>query len=238
MTAHIADALARIEARAEDVRHIFESGFEPEDARSRQLSTSAMPVLDPLSVVAPDGTYFAGAAGRGRLLFTRDGAFTFADGRLLGRDGAEILGFRDDAKRPTPLCADPLDVALGRVSGAQIETDGSLTYERSVVDPRSGERRLERVVVGRLALARFPAGTQPLRRDPTHVVAPPGIEPMLGRAGDAGFGTLGTFARDRGKLNPLAGLDRLEEAYLAFDAIRASRMARNGLDRTALDLVK
>jgi len=236
MIAHIADALARIEARAEDVRHIFEGGFEPGETRA--LDRSVVPLLDPLSVVAPDGTYFTSAIGEGRLAFTRDGAFTFADGALRGRDGALILGFRDGTKKPVPLRADPLDVALGRISGAHIEPDGSLAYERSSVDPRSGERRLERVVVGRIALARFPAGTQPLRRDPTHVVAPPGVEATIGPAGGNGFGPLTIFARELGRLNPLAALDRLEEAYLAFDALRATRMADGGLERTALDLVK
>jgi hypothetical protein len=61
---------------------------------------------------------------------------------------------------------------------------------------------------------------------------------MLGRAGDNAFGSLTTFARDLGRLDPLAGLDRLEEAYLSFEAIRAAGAAHGGLERTALDLVK
>jgi hypothetical protein len=234
----IADAVARVEARAQEVQHLFEGGFEPDDARSVRRATTTLPSLDPLSVAAPDGAYFVALDERGRSIFTRDGVFSFADGTLRGRDGSPVLGFRDDAGKPAPLRADPLDVALGRVAGARLERDGSLTYERSLVDPRSGERRVERVVVGRVALGRFSAGTQPLRRDPTHVVAPSGVQPMLGRAGDNAFGSLTTFARDLGRLDPLAGLDRLEEAYLSFEAIRAAGAAHGGLERTALDLVK
>jgi hypothetical protein len=238
MISSIADALARIEARAEDVGHLFESGFEPGDARSLQRGSHTMPFLDPLGVVAPDGAYFVALDARGRSVYTRDGAFSFADGVLRGGDGSAILGFRDGDTKPAELRADSIDVALGRVADAAIDGDGTLAYRRSFVDPRNGERRTERVVVGRVALARFPAGTQPVRRDPTHVVAPPGVAAIVGRAGDGGFASLTTFARDLGRLDPLAGLDRLGEAYLSFEAIRASGIARHGLERVALDLVK
>ncbi len=237
MIAPIADALARIEARAEDLQHLFEGGFEPGDARSMR-ATNALPYLDALSVVAPDGAYFVALDARGRSTFTRAGEFSFDDGTLRGRDRTPVLGFRDGGASPVPLRADPVDIALGRVAGAAIESDGTLAYQRSVVDPRSGERRAERVAIGRLALARFPAGTQPLRRDPTHVVAPPGVAPTVGRAGENPFGRLTTFARDLGRLDPLAGLERLEEAYLSFEAMRAANFARGSLERGALDLVK
>jgi len=237
MIVPIGDALARIEARADDLQHLFEGGFEPGDARSLR-APSALPYLDPLSVVAPDGAYFVALDARGRSSFTRDGAFSFDDGTLRGRDGSAILGSRPGGDSPVPLRADAVDLALGRVTSASIGRDGTLAYERSVVDPRSGERRTERVVVGSLALARFPAGTQPLRRDPTHVVAPPGVAPVFGRAGGDEFGALTNFARDRGRLDPLAGLERLEEAYLSFEAIRAAGFAHAGLERGALDLVK
>jgi hypothetical protein len=237
MIAPLGDALARIEARAADLQHLYEGGFEPGDARSLR-GTEALPYLDPLSVVAPDGSYFVALDARGRSSFTRDGGFSFADGTLRGRDGNAVLGFRQAGASPAPLRAGAVDLALGHIAGAAIDRDGTLAYERSVVDPRTGERRSERVVVGSLALARFPAGTQPLRRDPTHVVAPPGVAPALGRPGDAAFGTVTTFARDRGRLDPLAGLDRLEEAYLSFEAIRAAGFAHVNLERGALDLVK
>ena len=42
----------------------------------------------------------------------------------------------------------------------RIERDGSFVYGRVTVDPRSGSRKTQRVVAGRIALARFPAGTR------------------------------------------------------------------------------
>jgi hypothetical protein len=233
----IADALGRIEQQAQDVFGGFEPGFEPADARTKRHGAASAPSLDPLSVVAPDGSYFVSENGSG-LGFSRDGSFAFDDGTLRARDGAPVLGYGADAKKPSPLRADPLDVALGRVANPRIARDGTLSYERSSLDPRTGERRFERVAVGRIALARFPAGTQPVRRDAVHVVAPRGVAASLGRAGESGSGFLTPFARDLGGVDMAAGLDRLQEAYLAFEALRTAGLARAGLERGAMDLVK
>jgi hypothetical protein len=200
-------------------------------------NAGSAPSLDPLSVVAPDGAYFVAENGSG-VTFSRDGSLTFDDGTLRARDGAQILGYGAGSKEPLPLRADPLDIALGRVGNPRIDRDGTLSYQRSSLDPRTGERRFERVSVGRIALARFPAGTQPLRRDAVHVVAPRGVTPAIGRAGESGTGSLTPFARDLGRIDMAAGLDRLQEAYLSFEALRTAGQARAGLERGAMDLVK
>jgi hypothetical protein len=233
-----ADALARIAARAQDVRHSFDPGFEPQDPAlvRREVVTTAS--LDPLSVSAPEGTYFLTGAPENRARLSRDGGFSFEDGTLRSRDGAPVRGFLSGGQEAVPLRADPIDVALGRVADPRIERDGSLVYDRTFVDPRGGNRRVERVVVGRVALARLPAGTLPVRQDDSHVDAPPGVAPVLGRPGDAGIGPLQTFARDLGRVDPLAGLERLREAYVSFEAIRAAGAARGGLEQTAMDLLK
>jgi hypothetical protein len=236
IAAATADALTRVEMRAQDVFHAFESGFEPEDARVAQRGTNSVAALDPLSVVAPDGAYFARSDSTGTT-YSRDGRFVFDDGTLRGHDGAPILGYTENGTLG-PLRADPVDVALGRHRNARLDRDGTLSYERSSLDPRSGERRFERVVIGRVALARFPAGTQPLRRDALHVLAPRGVKASLGRPGEAGFGGLTLFARDLGRLDPVAGLMRLQEAYLSLEALRAAGQVRAGLDREAMNLVK
>jgi hypothetical protein len=233
-----ADALARIASLAQDVRHSFEPGFEPQDSAVARRGLATTPSLDPLSVVAPEASYFLTGAPESGVRFSRDGGFTFEDGTLRARDGEAVYGFAAEGSEATPLRADPIDVALGRVSGARIERDGLLIYERNSVDPRGGERRVERVAVGRIALARFPAGTQPVRFDEAHVGAPAGVAPTLGRAGEGGFGALQTFARDLGRVDPLAGLERLREAYVSFEAIRAAGSARGGLEQTAMDLLK
>ncbi len=191
----IADALSRIEDRSGDLVHIFDAGFEPDDSRLAQRGPNAVPALDGLSLVAPDGAYFVSAGLDGRMVFSRDGAFTFDDGTLRTRDGLPVLGYSGESKTPAPLAADRLDSSLRRVGEARIERDGSLSYERSSVDPRSMQRRSEHVVVGRVALARFPAGTQPVRRNGGGVMAPHGVSPSVGSPGSEGFGFVTPFAR-------------------------------------------
>ena len=66
------------------------------------------------------------------------------------------------------------------VGDVRVEDDGSLAYTRASIDPRTRERSLERTVVGRVALARFPAGGTPQRIDATHFSAVAGVVPHLG----------------------------------------------------------
>jgi hypothetical protein len=190
-----------------------------------------------LSVVAPDGSYFV-TENPGGVSYSRDGSFTFDDGTLRARDGAPVLGYGNGTKQPMQLQADPLDVALRRVANPRIDRDGTLSYERSSLDPRTSERRFERVRIGRIALARFPAGTQPVRRDALHVVAPRGVTASLARPGESEFGFVTPFARDLGRVDMVAGLERLQEAYLCYQALHSAGQARVGLERSAMDLVK
>ncbi len=232
-----AAALERIAERADDLRGAFVPGFEPRESSGATRALQLTRDLNPLSVVAPADTFFVSAGPNGAR-FSRDGGFAVADGQLRTRDGAAVLGFVDGANAPAPLRLDPIDVALGRVSGARIEPDGTFAYQRAGVDPRSGARRSERVVAGRLALARFPAGTAPVRGDATHVEAPSGVPPAFGRPGEGGFGLLQPFARDLGRVDPIGNAQRLGEAYLSFEALRAAGSARNDFAHVALDLVK
>jgi hypothetical protein len=93
-------------------------------------------------------------------------------------------------------------------------------------------------VVGRVALARFPAGTQPVRVDAVHVAAPAGVRAQVGVPGDGYFAPLVPHARDLGGVDIVAGLEKMREAYEAFDALRAAHQARGTLEKSALDLVK
>jgi hypothetical protein len=231
-----AAALRRITQRAEDLRNAYEPGFEPGDVHAPR-ATNAARSLDPLSAAAPPGCWFA-VAGPAGVRFGRDGGFTLADGTLRARDGAEVLGFASGSATLGPLRADPVDVALGRVSDARLEADGTLSYARNALDPRSGARRSERVELGRVALVRFPAGTEPVRADSGHVGAPPGVTARYGRPGDVDFPALRTFARDLGGVDPLGGVRRLQEAYLSFEALQAAERQRRSFDRVAGDLIK
>ena len=82
-----------------------------------------------------------------------------------------------------------------------LEDDGVLAYTRASIDPRTRERSVERVVVGRVALARFPAGGNPQRLDATHFGAVAGVVPHVGVPADGGFAALATRARDVGNVD-------------------------------------
>ena len=238
---NVSGVFARIAERQRDVLHAFEPGFEPE--RSDVAGhTGAQPDANPLHVVAPDGTYFvaAGAGAGAPVAFSRAGAFDVVAGELrFAGDTRAVLGFAIGRTGAiVPLRADPYDRALGRVSDARVDADGTFGYTRTTVDPRTGEARAERVAVGRVALARFPAGTQPERVDATHVRAPHGVAAVFGLPGDGRFASLTTHARDLGRVDILAGLERMRDAYDDLDAIRASNKAHGAVDRTTMDLLK
>ena len=235
----LADAFARIGAYQQDLLDAFRPGFEPRSNDAAASVAQRLPSLDPLSVVAPEGSYFVSVAPDGSPRLSRDGSFAFAGGELRASDGAPVLGFGlGERGAPAPLRVDPVDAALGRVADPRIGADGTVSYARTTVDPRGGERRSERVALGRLALAKLPAGTQPVRLDATHVVAPSGVAALVGVPAEGAFAPLVTNARDLGRIDPAAGLQRLQEAYLAFEALQAAQHSRGAAEQATLDLVK
>jgi hypothetical protein len=234
------DALDRIASRAQDVRDAYRTGAVPFNDDVRSAGTVAM-TTDPMSAAAPPGAWFVIRGIDGERAFTRDGALDLRAGVLRNRDGADVLGYpAGDARGtvPSTLRLPETDRALGRAGDARVESDGTVVYTRAAIDPRTGERGAERVVIGRLALARFPAGSAPARLDATRFGAPPGVVPHLGTPGDGTFPPLSTSSRDAGAIDLDTGLQRLSEAYLAFEAIGAAQRARYGVDKTTLDLVK
>ncbi len=230
LNAATARALADVAARAGDVLHAYDPGY------SAQFGDSAgnervVRERDPLAVAAPPGDYFIVSSPDGERRYTRDGRMRFADGGLQNAEG-DVLGFAPDGREgavPQPLRADPVDAALGRAHDVRIEPDGSVVYTRTAIDPRTMQRGTQRVVVGTLALARFPAGTNPARAQ---------VAPHVGVPGEAGFAALATGARGLGPVDINLGIAKLQEAYLAFDALRAAQKARLQLDKGAMDLVK
>lgn len=230
--------LANIAARERDVRNAYQPGFVPE-ANDVARAPRAIATQDPLSVVAPQGAYFLTKDAAGRIAFSRDGTFALVDGELRAPDGRPVLGFSlGNRTALAPLHVDPYDRALGRVAGARIDADGSLAYERTSIDPRNGERRAERIVVGKIAVARFPAGTQPVRLDAVHVVPPQGIKARVGAPGEGDFASLVPHARDLGGVDIVAGLEKMKEAYESLDVLSAAHHAHGSTEKVALDLVK
>ncbi|HTW83737.1 MAG TPA: hypothetical protein VMD91_06710 [Candidatus Sulfotelmatobacter sp.] len=233
------EALARIAARVHDLREAFRPGAQPlDDVRGPERT---LPAADPLSVALPEQAWLVVTDADGTRAYSRAGALHVEDGVLRTADGAAVLGYPGGSARaavPVPLRLPDTDRILGRTTDAQVGPDGTFAYTRLAVDPRTGVRRRERVVLGRVALARFPAGTQPLRREGARSAAPPGVVPHLGTPGDGGFAALAPYRRGAGSVDLLEGVAKLDEAYRAFEALGAVVRTRAGLQKTTLDLVK
>ncbi|MDP9110476.1 MAG: hypothetical protein M3M96_02420, partial [Candidatus Eremiobacteraeota bacterium] len=149
-----------------------------------------------------------------------------------------VLGFATDGSPLSELHGDSVDVALGRTENLRVEADGSVCYDRTSIDPRTGEKERERVAVGRIALARFPAATKFQQSDAERVLPPQGVVPHLGRPGDGNFTKVAPMHSAASHIDLAASLSRLSDAYLAFDALTAAHKAQGGIGKTAMDLLK
>jgi flagellar basal body rod protein FlgG len=230
-------AIDRISERADDVRRAFTPGAVPNNDDVATAHPRSDFTLDPLAVVAPDDTYFLKRGEHSEIAYTRDGTFALRDGRLVDGDGRIVYGV-GGAGALCELRIDAVDEALGRVGEVRIERDGTLAYQRVAVDPRSGGREPQRVIVGRVALARFPAGTRLKTGESGENLPPPGVSPQIGAPNDGRFGALVPMHRERSRIDLDASLTRLKNAYLAFDALHAAETAKGNLGKTAMDLVK
>jgi len=231
-----AKAFDDIARREQDVLRAYDPGAA---AQFSDVAQNVAPsfTVDPLSVVAPANALFV-SSGQGGPAFSRDGTFRLHDGTLVDGAARAVLGYANGSDTLVPLRADAVDVALGFANSASIESDGSVWYARATIDPRNGARENSRITIGRLALARFPAGTQLQSRDGTHLAGPVGVAPHFGRPGDGNFALLAAHARASSGIDLDRGLERLQEAYLAFDALRAANTAQDSLDKTSMDLLK
>ena len=232
------DALKRVADRANDVLAAYTPGAMPQFGDVNG-SVPPLPSDDPLSVAAPPGTWFVTADERGARTYTRAGAFRVgADGTLQTVDGARVLGTPPGGRALAALRLPEPDRTLGRGTDVHLEDDGVLAYTRTSIDPRTRERSTERAVVGRVALARFPAGSNPQRLDATHFGAVAGIVPHVGSPADGSFAALAVHARDLGNVDIDTGLQRLTEAYVAFSALQAAHKAQGAGSKVVMDLLK
>jgi len=237
LNAALTAALDSIAERAADVRRAFTPGASPQHDDVATPSAKSDFTLDPLAVAAPDGAYFMVRDARGEYRYTRDGDFEIRDGRLTDRSGAAVCGVRAPGDDVTDLRVDAVDAALGRVLAARVEPDGTVIYQREAVDPRTGLRESQRVVAGRILLARFPSATR-LESDGDLLRPPAGVEAQRGVPGGATFGTLLPMHRERSRINIDEGLVRLKEAYMRFEALAAAENAKGHLGKKAMDLLK
>jgi flagellar basal body rod protein FlgG len=236
--ASMSAAFDRIAGRERDVVRAFIPGAQPENDDVARDSRGAAFTLDPLSVTLPDRSYVIVRGDEGRPLYTRDGSFQLRDGVLVDRSGRAVQGAGGAHSTTTEIRIDAIDAVLGRAQDVQLESDGSLTYEREVVDPRNGARSRERIVAGRIALARFPAATALPSADAEHVRAPSNVVPHIGAPNDGAFAPLSVHRRESAHVDLNASLDALREAYLSLDALASARRAQGDVEKNAMDLLK
>jgi flagellar basal body rod protein FlgG len=237
LSSSLSVALDRIAERVADVRRAYTPGAVPAHDDVATASATSTFTLDPLAVAPPEGAYFV-VDEQGRRVYSRDGSLSLRDGALVDSGGRPICGVTSRDTGLHELRVDPVDEALGRVSDAAIQKDGTLVYRRATVDPRSGNREAQRVVVGRIALARFPAGTRLESSDGSHMVPPDGTSAQIGLPSDGKFGALAPMQRERSRVDVDESLARLTDAYLAFQALQAAEAAKGHLGKTAMDLLK
>lgn len=231
-------ALDRVAERAADVRRAFTPGAVPQNDDAAVSTDRSDFTLDPLSVALPGGTYFMTLDVRGRTAYVRDGSFALRDGRLVDAGGLPVLGYAGPGSTLGELRLDAVDNALGRATNMRIEADGTLVYARAGIDPRSGKAVGSNVIVGRIALARFPAGTKLDTADGRSFAAPSGVTPHVGLAEDGTFGALSPMRRARSHIDLDTSLLRLKDAYTAFDALAAAESAKQHFHKAAMDVVK
>ncbi|MGH7659508.1 MAG: hypothetical protein ACRENA_01145 [Vulcanimicrobiaceae bacterium] len=234
----VARAAEAVELRAEDLRLLYTGGAQPNFADAIREESSE-PARDALSIALPPDAYLV-AGDPNKPAFTRDGMLSVRDGLLVSSDGAPVLGFSsgDTSGTPRELRVDRNDALLERTQDVRIEPDGVFGYARTIVDPKTMQAQVERVVVGHIALARFPAGTKLERVDATHARPPANVVPFLGTPNDGHFSAVFPQRRAIGRLDPDTAIARLQDAYLALRALGALQRTQNGVIRGALDLVK
>lgn len=234
----VSRAVETVEQRAEDLRLLYTGGAQPNFADAIREESSE-PARDALSIALPPETYLVAGDSK-KPAFTRDGALSLRDGALVDGSGTPVLGFPagDSSGVPRELRIDKNDALLERAQDVRIEPDGVFGYARTIVDPKTLQAQVERVVVGRIALARFPAGTKLERLDSTHARPPANVVPVLGTPNDGHFSAVFPQRRAIGRLDADTAIVRLQDAYLALRALGALERTKNGVIRGALDLVK
>lgn len=227
----------RVASRERDVRRAFFPGAVAENADVPASNDGARPVFDPLSVALPQNAYVITVDAAGKRSYTRDGAFHVSDGTLVDANGNAIEGYVNPQASLSALQIRSIDVRLDRVKNLRLEADGKLTYARAAIDPRSGANVEQRVTVGRIALARFPAGSALQSIDGIHVTSDT-VAPHIGMPNDGSFSLLETQRLTKSHIDIDASLIKLQESYLAFDALRAAKQVHASTQKTATDLIK
>lgn len=193
--------------------------FETIERREQDVTAAFSPAAAPVA-----DTYFVTAAANGRIAYTQRNDFTVRDGALVDAAGDAVMGYADGSATLAPLRVDPADRAMGAFEHARVSATGAFVYDRRETDPATGKSRMEQQTGGQLALARFAPGTQLRHLGSDRAAAPPGVAPYLFAINDPAVQT--------------QTVQRLQEAFMSFDALRAAGKAEGGLQKTVMDLLK
>ena len=221
-----ARALENVAARERDLLHTLPAGNATLDPYAAQIPCEA-----------PQGAYFITRDESGHRLFMRCNGFSLDGANLTDGNGHPVLGYTSPEGALQTLRVDPVDASLGLAQNARVGSDGTVTYDRTAIDPATGDRTFQHLTVGRVALARFPAGTR-LASDDSYAAAPAGVSPHIGVPGDGDFAPLQPLSQSARNGDLDSGLARLQEAYLALDALRAAGAAQANVQKTVMDLLK
>ncbi|HVA36987.1 MAG TPA: hypothetical protein VNJ51_05185 [Candidatus Dormibacteraeota bacterium] len=222
-------AIDRVEGRIarlqSDAVHAFDPAYVPRDPRSAardgRPSAQAGPRA-PLPCAAPEGAFLVFDDAGGRRRYERQAVLALRDGAIVDGEGLPLLGRPPGTPDGTvgALRIPRRDAALERVIALRVESDGRVAYARRLIGGAEGEG-MQWVPVGRIVLAKLDAGVAHL--------APPG---------ERGMPPLPASSMQGGRVDLPRALERLQEAYLQLDALRAAREARDSGERTALGVVK
>ncbi len=194
------------------------------------LRMPPVPSASALSVAIDGKGFFVADAGDGRRAYTRRGAFHIKDAMLVDEAGRPVLGLGPNT--PADAAGKGLRLEPIRVDGC---TDVTIASDGAVSGNRNGARRL----LGRIALAVFPAPDRLERLDETSVRATRAAGTVcIVRPGSPNAGTLVDHALDDSGVALDADLERIWRLEQQSDARAASEYAADQCDRDALGLVK
>ena len=112
--------------RATDALGYGVPGYQPSFHDVLSTKVRSIKTMDPLSVVAPQNSYFIVDNGDGTHSYSRGGDFRVFQGQLVDRDGRAVLGYPNGVEKGTlaPITV-PANVPDGTI---RIAADGTVSY--------------------------------------------------------------------------------------------------------------
>jgi len=150
---NISNAVDRVNDRADDALGYSTPGYQPKFHDVLNSQVRSIKTFDPLSVVAPEHTYFVVDNGDGSRSYTRGGDFRLAQGRLVDRNGRVVLGYPNGIEKGTLA---PIRLPLGTPDErVRIASDGTVSYlsRATTGAPSNAEPRRSQLVPGVDALS-------------------------------------------------------------------------------------